>query len=78
MIFLKDLLPEATKLRKHGSNSYRMTLSPDFFGQITKKGREWHAEMRETNTGVIVRFYGIWSSLKDAVDELESINPLDL
>jgi hypothetical protein len=78
MIFLKDLLMEATKLRKHGSNSYRMTLSSDTFGQITKKGSKWYAEVRDTNAGHIIRFAGIWSSLKDAVDELESINPLDL
>lgn len=78
MIFLKDLLPEAIKLRKHGSNSYRLTLSADRFGQITKKGRQWYAEVRDTNAGHIVRFAGIWSSLKDAVEELEGINPLDL
>ena len=60
-------------MRKFGSGFYRLTLSPHYFGQIKKSGREWNAEVRKTETGELVRFAGIWSSRKDAVEELLSI-----
>lgn len=45
----------------------------DVFANIQKVGREWHAEIRYAACGEIVRFAGIWSSLKDAKEEVERI-----
>jgi hypothetical protein len=64
-------------LRKHSPGYYRITLSDDRFGQIHRVGREWRAEVREID-GTLVRFAGYWRSLKDATEELTSLNPLDL
>lgn len=60
-------------LREHCKGCYRLTLSPDRFGQIIKRGREWHAEIRNTHNGDLVRFAGIWNTRKEAVEELTSI-----
>ena len=51
---------------------YRMKIDAETFGQIKKEGTKWSAEARRTETGEIVRFGGIWNTLRDAVDELFS------
>ncbi len=43
------------------------------FGQIKKDGRNWDAEIRNSETGKIDRFAGIWTSKKDAVEEIKFI-----
>jgi hypothetical protein len=65
-------------LRVHVPGIYRVTLSGDRFGQIKRDGREWIAEVRDTNTGTLMRFAGLWKTRKDAFEELVTINPLDL
>ena len=60
----------ASKIRKHYKGCYRVDLNDRYFGQITKRGNEWHAETRENATGILVRFNGIWSTRNDAVREL--------
>jgi len=57
-------------MKQHFSGCYRLTLSDSYFGQIKKVKRQWEAEIRENDTGTLVRFAGIWSSRKDAVEEL--------
>ncbi|HEX6957578.1 MAG TPA: hypothetical protein VF194_06280 [Ferrovibrio sp.] len=43
------------------------------FGQIKRQGREWHAEIRRTDDGALVRHAGIWGRKADAIDEVEFI-----
>jgi hypothetical protein len=43
---------------------------PEFFGNVKKVGREWHAEVRaSTNTSEVYRFAGVWKTKRDAVEE---------
>jgi hypothetical protein len=51
---------------------YRITLSSEHFGQVRHVGREWHAEVRQTETGNLVRYAGIWPTRQAAIDELVS------
>lgn len=41
----------------------------EIFGQVTKAGREWHAEMRETRTGELTEYAGTWRTKRDAIAE---------
>jgi hypothetical protein len=50
--------------------AYRIRLTPAHFGQIIRRGREWHAEVRYVDTGVLKRYAGIWGTRRDAVEEL--------
>lgn len=43
------------------------------FGQVHKDGREWHAEIRESWSGALVRFAGIWGTKRDAIEEVERL-----
>lgn len=52
---------------------YRLELSPGKFGQITRHGRTWHAEIRDTETSAIIRHAGDWTSLREACAELVDI-----
>lgn len=61
-----------TTLKKHG-NGYRVSANKSVFGQIKKNGHMWEAEIRETKTGDLVRFAGIWKTLADAKDECDHI-----
>lgn len=36
------------------------------------KGRWWRAEIRDTNTGGLIRHAGIWRTLADCVNEVSS------
>lgn len=43
------------------------------FGQMHKKSDGmWHAEIRDGDTGQILQYAGIWKTLRDAVEEVES------
>jgi hypothetical protein len=66
------------QIRKLSANIFRITLTDDRFGQVRNSGKEWHAEVRRTHDGALVRYAGIWGSRKDAIEELQSINPIDL
>lgn len=61
---------EKVTLRAWLPGRYRMTLGDTEFGQVKRDGREWIAEVREIETGVIVRFAGVWPSLREAAAEL--------
>lgn len=45
----------------------------DLFANVRKHGSQWHAEIRYATCGEICRFAGIWSSLRDAKEEVERI-----
>ena len=68
--------PQKTKafsVRNHGPRCYRVSCNGDRFGQIRKHGREWHAEIRDTESGSLIRFAGVWRTRRDATEEIESI-----
>ena len=66
-------------LRKHCSGVYRVTLTEDVFGQIQRNvDDEWVAEVRDTHTGNLKRYAGMWKSRREAYDELVSIPKIDL
>lgn len=70
------------KLRKHRPGCYRLTLSDDRFAQIVKgrfylsmnafvsddTGRHWSVEIRNTETGKLLRYAGVWERLSDATE----------
>ena len=58
-----------TNLRKHRPGCYRETINETQFAQYTKEGRYWKAEIRNTESGEVTRYAGIWNSLKDAREE---------
>lgn len=60
---------------KHYPGCYRVRRADgaEIFGQIKKFGRKWRAEIRNTDTGNLVREAGIWPTLNDARDEVEWI-----
>jgi len=60
-------------IEKHYQGCYRVRDGGEFFGQVKREGRTWVAEIRETNSGDLMRYAGIWSSKRDAVEECESI-----
>lgn len=67
------------KLRRYCSGVYRVTLSDDCFGQIQRTiDDEWCAEVRDTNTGNLKRYAGLWNTCRAAHAELVSIPTIDL
>jgi|TARA_R110000824_G_scaffold155073_1_gene327289 hypothetical protein len=61
------------QIKKHYPGCYRVSLG-ETFGQIKKVGREWHAEIRASDSGDLLRFAGIWGTRKAAVEEVISTN----
>lgn len=61
------------KIRKHFSGCYRLTLDDNTFAQIKREGRKWSAEIRATYTGSLIRPAGIWSTRREAIEEVRSI-----
>lgn len=61
------------KLHKHYRGCYRTETVNGKFGQIKKVNLKWVAEIRSSDTGNLLRFAGVWSSRKDAVEEVEHI-----
>jgi len=39
------------------------------FAQVRRVGRQWQGEVRWTDTGVIIRYAGLWGTLRDAKAE---------
>lgn len=62
-----------SQIKKHYEGCYRISNNGPFFGQVKKVNREWHAEIRQTETGTLVRFAGIWNTRKDAIEEIDSL-----
>ena len=59
-----------TTVAKHYDGCFRVrTDNESRFGQIKREGREWHAEIRDKQSGQIIRYAGIWSTKRDAVEE---------
>jgi hypothetical protein len=59
---------------KHYEGCYRVREDGlAYFGQIKRVGREWHAEIRRGGDGELMRYAGIWSTKRDAVEECASI-----
>ena len=46
-----------------------MTNGGERFGLIKKTGREWTAEIRESHNGDLLRYAGIWQTLRKAIEE---------
>ena len=61
------------KTAKHSINCHRVSNGSALFGQIKKVDREWHAEIRDTETGTLLRYAGIWNRKSDAVEDCEHI-----
>ena len=57
-------------LRKHAPDYYRIG-EGYYFGQIIKDGRQWNAEIRRSHDGALMRYAGIWTTRKEAVEECE-------
>ena len=69
----QQFIMEASIIKHHYDNIYRVN-HPDsttHFGQLTKKGKKWHAEIRKSSTGDLVRHAGIWNKKSDAIEEIE-------
>ena len=63
------------KLKKHRDGVFRYSIPGcDVFGQIKKiNNRKWVAEIRDVETGNLVRNAGEWKSKKEAVEEIQHI-----
>ena len=61
------------KLKKHYEGCYRINYG-DIFGQIKKVKRTWQAEVRNTKTGQLIRYAGLWNTRREAIEELNHIN----
>lgn len=64
----------------NGSRTYRTDHVNGKFGQIKKETKEpwgtllwWRAEIRDVETGNLIRAAGIWNTRKDALEEIEHI-----
>jgi hypothetical protein len=60
-------------VKRHYRGCYRVSNGSDRFGQIKRDGREWHAEIRDSESGSLIRVAGIWRTRSDAIDEVEFI-----
>lgn len=65
------------QLHKHDDGCYRTDSVAGLFGQVrklqTRRGAEWRAEIRNSDTGAFVRHAGIWPKRRAALRELEAI-----
>lgn len=61
-------------VHKFTADIFRVTADngdTEFFGQVKKQNaKSWTAEIRETDTGDLYRFAGIWTTKKEAVAEV--------
>ena len=60
-------------IQKHYPGCFRVSDGGEIFGQIKKDGRKWTAEIRYSESGDIKRYAGIWSTKKDAIEEVVGI-----
>jgi hypothetical protein len=70
------------KLHRHDEGCYRTDTVGGRFGQIrklqTRRGAEWKAEIRNSETGAFVRAAGHWPKLRAALLECEAILAADM
>lgn len=61
---------------EHYPGCYRVKLNdPQYFLQIRRKGRQWLSEIRVSKTGKLVRYRGIYRTLRDAIDSVRHLLP---
>lgn len=58
------------EIKKYSPTTYRVVADTSIFGQIKRVDQKWHAEYRETETGTLIKFAGIWVTRQDAIDEV--------
>ena len=56
-----------TTWNKRTPGRYSRTMGDDHYALVNKRGREWHAEVRNNSHGDIVRFAGIWTTKHEAL-----------
>lgn len=61
---------------RHRDGCYRYAAAGKaWFGQImrddTLRRPSWHAEIRNSESGAVIRYGGKWARLRDAEDEIE-------
>lgn len=52
---------------------YRLSIGGHFAGIRKHDDRKWHVEIRESATGELRRYAGIWDTLRDGREEAEGI-----
>ena len=52
--------------RKHCTGMYRLTINADQFARIRKLMGAWLVEIRNTNSGDLIQYAGLWPTLRDA------------
>lgn len=70
---MESMASATFSVKRHGPRCYRVSCNGACFGQIKRDGREWHAEIRDTESGHLVRFAGVWRTRCDAIEEVEFI-----
>jgi hypothetical protein len=60
------------RLQKDAAGHYRLS-GHIYYAPIRRQGGKWYAEIRRQSDGELVRYAGIWSTLKDATGEAESV-----
>ena len=50
----------------------------EYFKPDSTRGHHWRAEIRNRNTGELLRYAGVYPRLTDAVESVNTINPVDL
>ena len=61
---------------RHYPGCYRVKLNdPECFLQIRKGRREWLSEIRSSKTGKLIRYQGIYRTLRDAIDSVHHLLP---
>jgi hypothetical protein len=58
------------QVRKHMDGVYRVTLNDREFAQVSRRCSVWHADVRDIETGVLVRYAGVWKSRAAALAEV--------
>jgi len=63
---------------EHYPGCYRaMLANPQYFLQVRRKGREWLSEIRNSKTGQLICYRGIHRSLRDAIDSVRHLLPVE-
>lgn len=61
---------DSVLVQQHYHGCYRWTIDGEQFGQVKRDGHQWKAEIRESSTGSLIRYAGIWPTLREALAEL--------
>lgn len=71
----RALSEDGTQIERWTSTTYRVRNRAVWsaFASIERCGRVWHVEIRDSETGKIVRFGGMWDTKRDAVNEAVAV-----